>query len=155
MVVTPETLVNGSLGKVVGFFTQQEATERARAMASQRKEGSPRYIETKNQPRAGPGPDEQVLNGHIFADDERQKWPLVRFENNTEYLCKAVDFKVEGSRGNVEARRCQIPLILAWAISIHKSQGQTSTSPTFSSADKVRCASSVIVVLPMLITSND
>jgi len=42
-----------------------------------------------------------------------------------ELLCAPVDFTVEGLVGNVEAHRIQVPLILAWALSIHKSQGQT------------------------------
>jgi ATP-dependent DNA helicase PIF1 len=52
---------------------------------------------------------------------------LVRFETGRELLCAPLDFTIEGYMGNVEARRMQVPLILAWALSIHKSQGQTLT----------------------------
>ena len=63
------------------------------------------------------------LNDHIFASNV--KWPLVKFADGMELLCAPVDFTVEGLCGNIEALRMQVPLILAWALSIHKSQGQT------------------------------
>jgi len=63
------------------------------------------------------------LHGHVFRKDEF--WPLIHFTNGMELLCAPVEFSVEGLVGNVEAHRLQVPLILAWALSIHKSQGQT------------------------------
>lgn len=62
------------------------------------------------------------LTGHVFSRNE--KWPVVMFEKKA-LLCVALAFTVEGPLANVEARRVQVPLILAWALSIHKSQGQT------------------------------
>jgi ATP-dependent DNA helicase PIF1 len=40
-------------------------------------------------------------------------------------LCQPEVWKVELPNGEVQAQRQQIPLILAWALSIHKAQGQT------------------------------
>ncbi|KAG2045244.1 hypothetical protein BDR03DRAFT_848253, partial [Suillus americanus] len=34
-------------------------------------------------------------------------------------------FDVQGLKGNCEAQRVQVPLVLSWAMSIHKAQGQT------------------------------
>lgn len=57
------------------------------------------------------------------------KYPVVRFflSNNrfrTELMEPEV-WKNEQPNGEVVASRAQVPLILAWAMSIHKSQGQT------------------------------
>ncbi|KAG2204550.1 hypothetical protein INT47_012609 [Mucor saturninus] len=50
--------------------------------------------------------------------------PVVKFANGETKVLDSEDWRVEVG-GKYKACRTQIPLILAWAISIHKSQGQT------------------------------
>lgn len=117
-------LVNGSLGKVVDFINLHEAQQRHIEMAEleRRKEGEVSPI--VNSPNAGEdAPGLIALDGHTF--EKNQLWPLVKFTNGKSLLCSPVEFTLEGLKGNTEARRLQIPLALSWAMSIHKSQGQT------------------------------
>lgn len=117
------SLVNGSLGKVIEFIGVHDAQQRHIAIADiGRKEDDVSHV--VNAPDAGENEAGLIaLDGPVFT--KNQPWPLVQFTNGKALLCSPIEFIVEGLKGNVEARRLQIPLGLSWAMSIHKSQGQT------------------------------
>lgn len=125
-------LVNGSLGKVVDFITTHEAIKRlidiadieAKPLRSQNGD----FLPTINARTDGKNTEVQyegllALNGHVFGRHER--FPLVKFTNGLHLLCAPLPFDVQGLKGNCEAQRVQVPLVLSWAMSIHKAQGQT------------------------------
>lgn len=62
--------------------------------------------------------------------DKKKLLPLVRFllpdgVNTREVLVEPETWTVEDEHQQVLASRTQVPLMLAWSLSIHKSQGQT------------------------------
>jgi ATP-dependent DNA helicase PIF1 len=113
-----ESLVNGSLGKVVGFMDEKRFDSYQASEAEMGNDGGM--------------PTQSTVEGRSERLDSFttvRQWPVVRFMvsdgTTRDLLCQPESWKVELPNGEVQASRNQIPLILAWALSIHKAQGQT------------------------------
>jgi ATP-dependent DNA helicase PIF1 len=117
-----DTLVNGSLGRVIGFMN--EATFE---VWGAREDEAAEVDEGEMDPRT-----KKKLKAYSRDPDgpkDSKEYPLVKFTatdgTHRILLCIPEDWKVELPTGEVQAQRKQLPLILAWALSIHKAQGQT------------------------------
>lgn len=145
-----ETLVNGSMGKVLEFRTQAEHADVTREVVDEMLKDVVRGAAATRLPTLDDG-DPAVKGKNPLKGRNDKKWPFVRFTVPGGYrdiLVTNESWKTEAPNGDVLVSRSQvsiarshrsrdvrtdesllrtfkIPLILSWAMSIHKSQGQT------------------------------
>lgn len=121
-----QNLVNGSLGKVVRFsdlemfsYAKEHAEEFEAAYEVDPNDAS--YQKARAKIHAAVYKNGTAGRGKLY--------PVVLFQlsdgTTREIIVQPEEWKSELPNGEVVAKRTQIPLILAWALSIHKAQGQT------------------------------
>ena len=87
----------------------------------------------------------QIVNGSQgIVTDFNEKLPIISFDNG---LTQTIDYQVSMSDEVEGLGIKQLPLMLSWAINIHKSQGVTLKSAIIDIGDDIFCAGQAYVAL--------
>lgn len=121
---------NGTMGELIGFAAVKVDDSKAKDKA-------------KNDAKADIAEDDTIIDDdndnesdNKKADKDKkakikdksssaQKMPVVRLNSGREVIAEPEEWIIEDETGDVLASYEQVPLCLAWAITIHKSQGMT------------------------------
>ena len=115
---------NGTMGELIGFAAVKvdDSKDSSDALIADDDTSTDSDEDTaKNKKSVAKKDKEKVKEKKATT----QKMPVVRLNSGREIIAEPEEWMIEDETGDVLASYEQVPLCLAWAITIHKSQGMT------------------------------
>ena len=124
---------NGTMGELIGFAAVKIEDSKAQNAAKNdaQKDSAEKSIDSDDNDglsidaNTDTTKNKKVPSKAETKNTATQKMPVVRLNSGREVIAEPEEWIIEDETGEVLASYQQVPLCLAWAITIHKSQGMT------------------------------
>ncbi len=119
---------NGTMGELIGFAAVKidDSKESSDDLIEDDDIGSDKDSDVGSDKQAAKSAKEKAKKDKAkIKKPTTQKMPVVRLNTGREVIAEPEEWIIEDETGDVLASYEQVPLCLAWAITIHKSQGMT------------------------------
>ncbi|MGP5550988.1 AAA family ATPase [Psychrobacter namhaensis] len=118
---------NGTMGELIGFAAVkiEDSKDSSEALIEDDDGTHHNNDDDKDTPKDKKSAAKKDVDQPKTKKSTTQKMPVVRLNSGREVIAEPEEWIIEDETGEVLASYEQVPLCLAWAITIHKSQGMT------------------------------